>query len=142
MASIVEIADRIKAVVEANATTVTPQIKKVVYGDVDVVTDSVTVCVAPDSKSSTLHNSAPTAKRSHTVMVTIYFAFQMDPEYNHRQADVLAETLETILNADHSINGLVTFGMVSALASGYVRKSGELVRTSRLTITAESYDRI
>ena len=142
MTKIVDIADHIKAVVEANAATVTPQIKKVVYGDVDVLTDSVTVCVAPDTKDSTLHNAAPTAKVEHKVIVTIYFAFQTDPEYNHRQADVLAETLETILNADHSINGLVTFGMVTQMASGYTRKSGELVRTSRLTITAESYDRI
>lgn len=142
MASIVAIADHIKAVVEASATTVTPQIKKVVYGDVDVITDSVTVCVAPDTKDSRLHNAAPTAKVEHKVIVTIYFAFQTDPEYNHRQADVLAESLETILNTDHYFGGLVTFGMVSALASGYVRKSGELVRTSRLTITAESYDRI
>ena len=140
MASIVAIADSIKAVVEANANTLS--IKKVVYGDVDIVTDSVTVCIAPDSKTSTLHNSAPTAKRSHTLLVIIYFAFQTDPEYNHRQADILAENLETILNQDHSINGLVTFGMVSGLSSGYTRKNGELVRTTRLTITAESYDRI
>lgn len=140
MTKIVALADHVKAVVAANATALS--IKKVVYGDINEVTDSVTVCVAPDSKTATLHNSAPTAKNEHVIIVMIYYAFQTDPEYNHRQSDILAEQLEDILNTDHTYGGLVTFGMVTSLASGYTRKSGELVRTSRLTITAESYDRI
>lgn len=138
--SIVTVAQAIQAKIETVATA--NNIKQVVYGDVDNIDSSIIACVEPDVKDTDHYRIGNVVKRDYRIYVLLYFGFVDNPENNRLNADKLAETLETLLNNDSTLGGLVRNLLVRQVASGYVRKNGVLVRSSRLTITAESSDRI
>ena len=144
MTTFVEVGLAIKSSLEAVAATLIPThpIKRVDYGDIDRVTESVQVCVEPETKRTELRSIGRGVARRFRVHVYIYFAFVTNPEYNRESCDRLAEAIESHLNESPTLGGLVINGMVTEVASGMARKDGMSVRAARVTYEAESVDRL
>ena len=144
MTTFVEVGLAIKDSLETVATTLIPThpIKRVDYGDVDRVTESIQVCIEPETKRTELRSIGRGVTRRFRVYVYIYFSFVTNPEYNRESCDRLAEAIENRLNESPTLGGLVINGMVTEVASGMARKDGMSVRAARITYEAESVDRL
>ena len=144
MTTFVEVGLAIKDSLETVSTTLNPThpIKRVDYGDVDRVTESIQVCIEPETKRTELRSIGRGVTRRFRVYVYIYFSFVTNPEYNRESCDRLAEAIETHLNESPTLNGLVINGLVTEVASGMARKDGMSVRAARITYEAESVDRL
>jgi hypothetical protein len=111
---------------------------EVYYGDQIRIPKSPTLCIEPDLKREPLR----AAGRQTTVDFTIYFLCYhsevSNVQQNRRNADLLAESIEDFLNSDPQMGGLVVHCWVSESNSGYSPKPGSLMRTNRLTLSANS----
>lgn len=110
------------------------------YGDQDRIPGTPCVCLEPDVKSSSLKGAPRRTQVNFVTYLLIYHSEVTSPQDNLRSANVLAEQIETLIHADRTLGGLVIHCMVAATDSGYVRKNNTLMRSSRLTVTAESQD--
>ncbi len=140
MTTLVDVGMALRSKIESVA--VVNKIKRVDYGDVDRVTESIQVCVEPETKRTTLRTVGMGVTREFRVYVFIYFAFVTNPEYNREFCDRLAEVLEGEISKDLTLGGLVINGMVTEVASGQSRKDGIAVRANRLTFEGMVTDRL
>lgn len=140
MTTLVDVGMALKSKIESVA--VVNKIKRVDYGDVDRVTESIQVCVEPETKRTSLRTVGMGVTREFRVYVFIYFAFVTNPEYNREFCDRLAEVLEGEISKDLTLGGLVINGMVTEVASGQSRKDGIAVRANRLTFEGMVTDRL
>ena len=141
MTTLVDVCKSIQLLTEGVSSTY--QIKRVDYGDVDRVTESIQVCVDPEFKRTelrTIGNRGVT--RIFRVNVVVYFSFITNPSYNREYCDRLAEQLESIYNADPTLGGKVMNGLVTEVGSGYARKDGITVRANRLLYEASAISHI
>ena len=144
MTTFVELGIAIKDRIESASATLMPgyTIKRVDYGDVDRVTDSIQVCVEPETKRTELRTVGRGVTRRYRIFVYIYFSFVTNPEFNREFCDKMAEAIEANLNASATMGGLVMNGMVTEVASGMARKDGMSVRAARILYEAEGVDRL
>lgn len=140
MTTLVDVGMALRSKIESVA--VVNKIKRVDYGDVDRVTESIQVCVEPETKRTSLRTVGMGVTREFRVYVFIYFAFVTHPEYNREFCDRLAEVLEGEISKDLTLGGLVINGMVTEVASGQSRKDGIAVRANRLTFEGMVTDRL
>ena len=140
MTTLVDVGMALRSKIESVA--VVNKIKRVDYGDVDRVTESIQVCVEPETKRTSLRTVGMGVTREFRVYVFIYFAFVTNPEYNREFCDQLAEVLEGEISKDLTLGGLVINGMVTEVASGQSRKDGIAVRANRLTFEGMVTDRL
>jgi ribosomal protein S8E len=140
MTTLVDVGMALRSKIESVA--VVNKIKRVDYGDVDRVTESIQVCVEPETKRTSLRTVGMGVTREFRVYVFIYFAFVTNPEYNREFCDRLAEVLEGEISKDLTLGGLVINGMVTEVASGQSRKDGIAVRANRLTFEGMVTDRL
>jgi hypothetical protein len=96
------------------------------------------VCVEPDHKTNQLKGAPRRIRIDIRNFLLVYFAYVGSPQDNRHAADELAESIETLLHKDATLGGLVIDSMVDDVESGYVTKSGSLVRGSRITFSAQS----
>lgn len=138
--SLVELADAIVQILKDNAETL--GLQDVCYGDQARIHVTPLACVEPDQKTTTLKGVPRTVDTVFTVYVLLYHAAVASPQINRRDADVTAESVETLLNADARVGDRVIHSMVENLESGYVTRNDVLYRASRITFRARSMDRL
>lgn len=113
-------------------------IKSVTYGDQEKLAVVPTVCVEPSGKNRN-YNAAPRRTAvSLEVFVLIYHGSLQSVQENRKEADQLAEDVESRLHLDPTCGGLVISSYVSNLSSGVANKGGTILRATRLTFTAQS----
>lgn len=112
------------------------------YGDQSKIVTGNTVCFEVESKTKTLKNSPRGMDVMFTVYVLVYTAKVQSPEMNREESDRLAQQIETVLDEDGQLGGLLIHGYVSRLESGYSVKSDSIVRSSRLTYEGRSQTRL
>lgn len=113
----------------------------VAYGDQDRIPSSPYACVEPDHKGAELNGVPRRTMNVFTIYVLLYYGAVGSNQDNRAEADLLADKVEDLLNADSHMGdastGLVDHCMVVGVDSGYVRKGNSLMRSSRLTLTAQ-----
>ncbi len=136
--------------IQANRTTIglptTTGVVNVFYGDQDTFTTTPMVCVEPDNKKRTLDRARRMTTIDFSIGILVYHSVITDPQANRKQADIMAEAIETLIHANPafgfpygtSTSPLVTHSFVEQIESGYVRKAGSTVRSSRLYVTAQN----
>ena len=77
MTTLVDVGMALRSKIESVA--VVNKIKRVDYGDVDRVTESIQVCVEPETKRTSLRTVGMGVTREFRVYVFIYFAFVTNP---------------------------------------------------------------
>lgn len=113
------------------------------YGDQETITFTPCICVEPDSKRRVLNGVRRRTENTFSIGVLIYTGLVTDPQVNRKDADELAEAVETLIHADATFganpNQLVIHSLVESIESGYARKGGNTVlRSSRLMVSAMS----
>lgn len=139
-ASLVEFTDKVLEIIRANQEALS--IHSIFLGDQEKLPGTPVVCVEPDNKTNTLKNATRGIEIQLRVQIIVYTAMLASPEQNRRDADVLAEDIETLLHADAQLGGLVIHSMVDDVASGYASKAGTLVRANKVQFTARSQSRL
>lgn len=138
--SLVTLADTVVQMLQNNSSTL--GLADVCYGDQQRIHVTPLACVEPDAKNTNLKGAPRTVDRIFTIYVLLYHAAVTSPQVNRRDADVTAEAVETLLNSDAQMGGLVIHSMVENLESGYVTRNNTLFRASRITFRARSMDRL
>lgn len=137
MTTLVDVGQYLTNLISTNATTL--GIGEVTYGDVTKVIKKVTCSVVPDNKVNEWRSIPYSIRQIFTVMVLIHHGQIIEPNVNQLKADTLAEQLEEIIHQERTFGGLVTYGLVTEVASGTDSRGGEVLRTSRLTVVAECF---
>ena len=110
----------------------------VFYGDQDLLPSSPCVCIETDDKVRVLRGATRRTDNTFTIYVLVYHSEVRSPQSNRQDADRLAEAIEAVLHLDPTLGTQVQHSYVTQLASGYVRKGGQLMRSSRLTFEAKN----
>jgi hypothetical protein len=113
-------------------------IVNVIYGDVERIGGTPTVCVEPSEKRRD-YNGAP--RRTSVALecyVIIYYGTIQSSQENRKEVDSIAEDIEARLHADPTCGSLVIDSHVSRLESGVANKGGTFHRATRLVFTARS----
>lgn len=138
--SAVEIAQALQAKLQDNSETI--GLNAVYYGDQDKLTTAPVACVEPDTKSSEYKGGGRTTNIIVTTYVLVYSNFVRSGQLNRIDADLLAEAVETVINADSLLGGRVTDLLVTHLQSGYATKASNLVRATRITVESKTQARL
>lgn len=139
-ASLVEYTDKILEIIRANQESLS--IHSIFLGDQEKLPGTPVVCVEPDTKANILKNATRGIEIQLRAQIIVYTAMLASPEQNRRDADVLAEDIETILHANPTLDGLVIHSLADEVASGYASKAGTLVRANKIQFTARSQSRL
>lgn len=109
-------------------------VDEVYYGDQEKVPNGRHIAVEPVQREREYAGAASSLQMLNTFTVQIFtYVSGMGVESIRKECDVLAEAVETLLHADVKLGGLIIMGWVSSNESGYVIRSGALMRCSRLT---------
>lgn len=128
-----EFAGAIETLLEANKVTL--GLQDVWYGDQALVPRTPAVAVEPGTKDVQLNNAFRRPEAEMTVYILVYHATFGSPQDNRRDADLLAEEIEDLLNNQNQMSGLVIHSYVSRVESGYATKNNTMMRSTRLTFT-------
>lgn len=139
-ASFVTVADKIFSILDT--TKDTTGLMGVFYGDQQKLPTTPVACVEPDGKSNSLKGAPRRIQVEYTVYILIYHSYIGSPEDNRKSADAMCETVEGLIHANPTLDGLVIHSMVTEVKSGYVNRAGQLTRASRLTVTAQSQSQL
>ena len=138
--SFVAVADKIFEILDT--TKDSTGLMGVFYGDQQKLPTTPVACVEPEGKSNDLKGAPRRIKVDFTIYVLIYHSYISSPEDNRKDADAMCETVEGLIHANPTLDGLVIHSMVGEIKSGYVNRAGQLTRASRLTITAQSQSQL
>lgn len=106
----------------------------VYYGDQDKLPRSPAICIDTGRKQRQLAGVAVARRTENTflIYIIVYHGEVRNSQVNRRDADVLAEQVETLLHQDPTFGGLVIHGFVKEIVSGYSRKANSTYRSARL----------
>lgn len=142
------LADITQALVDKLTTnSVTLGLKGVFYGDQDKLPATPIACVEPDMKE--IISITPFRKEDIdiTVYIIVYHSIVESAQLNRKAVDIMAEAIETLINADKNLKRLdgsdrVIHCYIKRVASGYAKKGNSVVRASRLTFSAITQDQL
>jgi hypothetical protein len=137
-----QICDWGTALIIANSEALGIPPNGVFYGDQTRIPCSPCVCVEPGDKKSDLYGAGRMTEVDFTIYFLVYHSEIKAVQFNRRDADALAESICTLLNADGTMGGIAIHSFASEVASGYSTKQNTVMRTSRITFTAKSQERL
>lgn len=130
-ASLVDVCEYLFTLLDTNKESL--GLMAVYYGDQDRLPMTPVACIEPDTKNRDLKGAQRMTAVTLRAYVLVYHSAITSPQQNRRDADQMAEDIETLIHSKRSLDGLLIHGMVTAIESGYVTRERTLVRSSRLT---------
>src|SRR4051812_41667019 len=115
-------------------------LEAVYYGDQNKIPVTPAACVEPDEKPREYKGAQRMTRVSLHLYVLVYHSKVQSPQQNRRDADIMAESIETLIHADATLGGLVIDGMCTAVSSGYANRGGTMMRASRIAYEAHSQE--
>lgn len=111
------------------------ELKRVYYGDQDLIPEYPVACVESFPKDRALDVPGSTHKFSIVLRcgIWIYHGALQSSEVTKEEADIFTDRVEDMLHTDFRMNGLVIFGYVSRVDPGVVLRTGAMVQATRLT---------
>lgn len=134
--SIVTYASTIKDLLDTNKNAL--GLRRTFYGDQTMIPDTPVACVEPTIKNNELRRSGASRMLDPTLecSVIIYHSIVGPTETTRLECDTFGEVVETFLNAQVNLGGIVIHCYVTTLESGYVVKSSKTYNACRLTVRA------
>lgn len=136
MTTLFDVAKKVESTIDSNRTTLKLPAGSLFYGDQSKIPITPCVCVESGDKTNELNGAPRRVMRTSTIYVLTYHSSVKSPIVNREEDDQFAESLETILNADAKMGGLVIDSMVTSIEFGYQVRSNTIYRASRLTFEA------
>lgn len=129
--SLVEVTQGIVDLLTTNQSSL--GIKKVFYGDQQLLPETPVVCVESGSIGRDMSGAPFRTQNSFMVFILVYHSNVQDTQKTRKQADVFAERIVALLHQNLNIGGLVIHGYATSLESAYAHRGGEMLRASRIT---------
>lgn len=136
--SLAVVTDFIFNLLDTNKATFTPAVQAVYYGDQKQIPVTPAITVAPGQKTRALAGAPRRPVNDFEVYVSIFFSNVRAIEFNHRDADLLAEAVEAKIHEDIVMGGLVINSMVVLNEAGFLNKDNSQFRGNRLIVQAMS----
>lgn len=114
----------------------------VFYGDQVRLPVSPAICVESNEKRVALYGAGRMTDIVLSVYILVYHSEVRDIESNREDADVLAEAICDVLNADAKFGDKATHSYVTNVQSGYSTKANNTMRSTRITFEIESQERL
>lgn len=130
------------ALLQANAQTLGIPDNGVFYGDQERIPCSPCVCVETGDKKAVLYGAGRMTELELNIYFLVYHSEIRAVQSNRRDADILAETIGKVLNADATMGGLAIHSFVSQISSGYATKTNTTMRASRIEFQIRSQERL
>lgn len=116
--------------------------KGVFYGDQARLPVSPAVCVEPNEKRTNLYAVGRMTEVTLSVYILVYHSDVKDVASNRRDADILAEDISDLLNADAKLDNTAIHSYVTNVQSGYSTKANSTMRSTRITFEIETQERL
>lgn len=120
-------------------------IQAVHYGDQELIETTPVACIEPISKVFLPRQSAGSRMQDleFNVAVIIYNSLITSTDVNRREADIVTEAVETVINSDRQMtrggqDQLVIHCWSTGYDSGYSSKGGTRLRSSKINFYAKS----
>jgi hypothetical protein len=137
-----DFANKMVTLLEANAATLGIADGGVFYGDQLRVPVSPTVCVEPSSKTPTLYGAGRMTEVKIVLYLLVYHSDIRSISDNRRDADLLAEAICNLVNADGTFGGMCIHCYVNDVTSGFSTKTNTTMRATRITWEATTQERL
>jgi hypothetical protein len=121
------------ALLQANADTLGIAEGGIFYSDQLRIPVTPSVCVEPVNKNVELKASSRMTKVVITIYLLVYHSEVRNVELNRSDADLLAESIAKVFNADGTFGGTCIHNYITDITSGYSTKVSNTMRTTRLT---------
>lgn len=131
-----EVAKKLIEIVADNAATIGVGVADIYYGDQNNIPRCPTVCVDPGDKKRELNGAPRRVMTTMTNYIIVYHNQVSSMQEVREDSDILGETIEALIHADATLEGIVIDSMVTAVESGYLQRDRALFRASRLTVEA------
>lgn len=137
-----DVCDRLVLLFEDNAVDLGIADGGIFYGDQERIPVSPAVCVEPDVKKSELYGAGRMTEVNFRIYILVYHSELRNVQSNRRDADILAEDITDLLNADATFFGLAIHCYVSEAQSGYSNKQNTTLRSTRIQFELKSQERL
>jgi hypothetical protein len=134
--SLVDICDYLFNLLDTNRSLL--GLEGVYYGDQELLPATPTACVDPGEKPRGLKGAQRMSRVEFRVYILVYHSKVQATSVNRRDADIMAEAIETLIHTKRSLDGLVIDGMITNVSSGYMARGNTFICSSRLTYEAQS----
>jgi hypothetical protein len=131
--------DGLASIVDAEQAAGVPLI---FYGDQEKFPATPCICVDPVTRTRDLQGVSFRTDNNFTVYVLVYHGRVQDNQLTRKQAQQIAEAVETLLNNDSQLGGLTINAWCSNNESGYVFRQGTMWRTNRVTFSGYTKTRL
>ncbi len=109
--------------------------KEVLYGDIDRVPKTPTICVESGSiELDWLPSPSFWTEHTFTVYAMCYFCKIVEQAQLKKEADAFAEAVRDVIHENKTLNDIVIHGNVTLMEPGIARRGGAKLRATRLTI--------
>jgi hypothetical protein len=116
-------------------------IKRVWYGDDDLVPHTPTVAIIPEGKSRNLSDTGHMVQTQYDIGIMIYHSDLKAPNVTRKDCDKLAQVIEDALHDNKKIGGVI-FGYVRSMEPGVTKRGSTMLRATRLLWRGISKERI
>jgi hypothetical protein len=144
-ASLAEVTQALVDKLELNADSL--GLKGIYYGDQNKLPITPIACVEPDNKDIISISPFRKVEIELTLYIVVYHSYVESPQANRQEADLMAESIETLIHADKGLlrtdgTPRVIHCYIKQVTSGYVKKGTSTVRASRLTFSARTQNQL
>ena len=134
--SLNSVAKEIQSLLEADQVTL--GLADVFYGDQSRIPRTPAACIEPGDKKREYVGAPRRTEVGFTVYVIVYHYSLQSIQETQNENDLLAESIETLIHSNVTLNGLVIDSLVSNIELGYQAKGNTMFRASKITIEAKS----
>jgi len=138
--SLVKFTQFLHDLVQTNMVTL--GVQAVFFGDQTKIAVTPTVCVESDHKTRTINGQPRRTDNQLSAFILVYHSKVQDTQITRKEADVLAEAIETLVHQDARMGGLVIHSLVTEIQSGLSDRAQQMFRSSRLTVQGLSQSQL
>lgn len=130
------------------ASSFTPAVVRVYYGDQTIVPETPAICVEPATLEREFAGMQYRTDNQFSIAVLVYHAALDDSQSLQRVCDALTSdvadfinkigTPEAMLLGGDNFGGLIVSAMVTSYQYGYTLRNNKLMRANRLVVAAQS----
>lgn len=124
------VGEAIKAVIEAEKAAL--GLTDVWYGDQQLVPRMPAVAVDPRRVRTRPSDTGHMARNDFEVDLYVYHSKLQGPTTNLKECLQLANSIKDLLHDDVMLGGLIVYGHVEEIATGYSTKSNVIIKSTRI----------
>ena len=112
------------------------------YGETQNVPRTPSVSVDPRNKRRTVTETGHMVRNDFEIVLTLFHSRLTSGQVMMQECLQHAEALETVLHEDRKLGGLIIYGYVGALVTGFTTRNKVIMKSAQLTWSGFSKTRL